>query len=117
MATPTTAPTTPVLEFTLTCLPACLPAFLPARPLARPPARPPTRTHALPARRKVYAGIVSVLDAAVANVTAAFQRTGMWEDTVLVFTTVGLGTVGRANGVPADACLSSLRCAVHGGKV
>eukprot|EP01062_Namystynia_karyoxenos_P083232 TRINITY_DN9530_c0_g1_i1.p1 TRINITY_DN9530_c0_g1~~TRINITY_DN9530_c0_g1_i1.p1 ORF type:complete len:635 (+),score=161.64 TRINITY_DN9530_c0_g1_i1:86-1990(+) len=37
--------------------------------------------------RRVYAGMVFALDLALGNVTAAFQSAGLWDDTVLVFTT------------------------------
>ena len=37
--------------------------------------------------RRVYAGMVAELDAAVANVTAAFERAGLWQDTLFIFTT------------------------------
>ena len=37
-------------------------------------------------QRRIYAGMVAELDTAVANVTAAFEAAGLWNDTVLVFT-------------------------------
>ena len=32
-------------------------------------------------------GMVTIMDEAIANVTAAFQRHGLWDNTVMVFTT------------------------------
>lgn len=37
--------------------------------------------------RRLFAGMVGALDAAVANITAKLQDKGMWEDTLFVFTT------------------------------
>ena len=37
------------------------------------------------AGRRVYAGMASALDESVGNITAALKRLGMWEDTLLVF--------------------------------
>ena len=41
-----------------------------------------------PGRRNISA-MVTVLDESVGNVTAALKRHGMWDDTLLVFSTVG----------------------------
>lgn len=37
--------------------------------------------------RRIYAGMVSLLDSAVGNITSAMQHAGLWDDTLLVFTT------------------------------
>ena len=45
-------------------------------------------------QRRVFAAMTTTLDEGVANVTAALKRAGMWDDTLLIFST--------DNGGPAD---------------
>jgi arylsulfatase A-like enzyme len=51
------------------------------------------------ADRRVYGGMVTALDMAVANVTRSLQAAGLWDDTVLVFTTDN-GGIGPGNNYP-----------------
>ena len=37
--------------------------------------------------RRIFAGEVLAMDMAVANITAAYKKAGLWKDTVLVFST------------------------------
>ena len=38
-------------------------------------------------QRRVFAAMTTTLDEGVGNVTAALKRTGLWEDTLLIFST------------------------------
>ena len=46
--------------------------------------------------RKIYAGMLSAADEGIANVTQAFKEHGLWENTLVIFTT--------DNGGPTSAC-------------
>ena len=46
--------------------------------------------------RRIFAGEVLAMDMAVANITAAYKRNGLWKDTVLVFSELPLRVVTLA---------------------
>merc|ERR1711998_647839 len=44
--------------------------------------------------------MVTTMDEAIASVVSAFKSAGLWEDTVMVFTTDNGGPLGSANNFP-----------------
>jgi hypothetical protein len=46
--------------------------------------------------RNFMLGMISAMDSTVGNITAALKRAGMWEDTVLVFSSDNGGAVAGA---------------------
>jgi len=49
--------------------------------------------------RRIYAGMVTMLDLGVAHVVSAYEAAGMWDDTVLVFTSDN-GGIGPGSNFP-----------------
>jgi arylsulfatase B len=50
--------------------------------------------------RRTYAGMVSALDDAVLRIERTFTTAGIWNQTLLVFTTDNGGPLGSANNFP-----------------
>lgn len=50
--------------------------------------------------RRIYAGMVTALDDAVGSIRDSYIRKGLWNDTLLVFTTDNGGPPGSANNFP-----------------
>lgn len=50
--------------------------------------------------RRTYAGMVSAMDAAVGRLESIFMHAGIWNETVLIFTTDNGGPLGSANNFP-----------------
>ena len=48
--------------------------------------------------RYKFAGMVTGLDRAVKNITDSFRKYGLWEDTVLIFTTDNGAEMGVGSG-------------------
>jgi arylsulfatase A-like enzyme len=50
--------------------------------------------------RKTFAGMVSALDEAVANITHTLDKEGLWQDTLFLFNSDNGGPLGSANNYP-----------------
>ena len=53
--------------------------------------------------RRIFAGMVLALDMAVANITKSYKQAGLWQDTVVVFSTDN-GGIGSGNNFPLRGC-------------
>jgi len=57
-------------------------------------------SHIASKSRRTYAAMVTTMDDAIASVVSAFKSAGLWQDTVMVFTTDNGGPLGSANNFP-----------------
>jgi len=76
-------------------------------PLQAPASRVRRFRHISDKARRVYAAMVSAMDDAVGAVVAAFEERGMWNDTLLVFSTDNGGHRGDANNYPLRGSVRS----------
>ncbi|XP_064616928.1 arylsulfatase J-like [Liolophura sinensis] len=59
-------------------------------------------------KRRLYAGMTSAMDDAVGRIVSAFRNTGLWRDTVLIFSTDNGGSPGIGSNLPLTGGKGSL---------